>query len=235
MKTLQLYLGILRDAIKSFRKLFVIHRLTLLEVRDEGENIKTFIFKSNRRLNYAAGQYGIWFMPRFIKGKPGRLFTVASSPEEGIVQLSTRIGPSDFKQKLNRLNVGDTIFMEGPIGQFTLPEPLPQEIVFVAGGIGVTPIRAIAANIFNAQHPVKTTLIFSSSGTYLYKDELQKYVQNPHFTTRDTFDTTLNQVVSHQPRATFYVSGPPGFVESVNASLRKQGIKLIKTDAFLGY
>ncbi|HSH55226.1 MAG TPA: FAD-dependent oxidoreductase [Candidatus Limnocylindrales bacterium] len=235
MKTLQLYLGILRDAIKSFGKLFVFHKLTLQEVRDEGENIKTFIFESNRKLDYKAGQYGIWFMPKFIKGKPGRLFTLASSPEEGIVQLSTRIGKTDFKQKLSRLKPGATVFMEGPIGQFTLPNPSPEAVVFIAGGIGITPIRALAVYVHDAELPVNTTLIHSADDFYLYKDEMKQYFHESHFVTRSDFETVLRQVAHDQANATFFLSGPPGFVESAHTILRKQGIKRIKTDAFLGY
>src|ERR1700722_7437672 len=122
MQTVQLYFGILRDSLKSFSKLFVIHHLTLQEVSIEGEDIKTFVFKSDKDLDYQAGQYGIWLLRRWVKGKPFRLFTVASAPEEGVMRLSTRISKSDFKQKLNKLVAGDKLLMFGPIGEFTIPK-----------------------------------------------------------------------------------------------------------------
>ncbi len=235
MLTMRLYLGILRDSLKSFGKLFVLHHLTLQEVRPEGEDIKTFVFKSNKKLNYRAGQYGIWMQRRWVKGKPWRFFTVASAPEEGVVQLSTRISKSDFKQKLNELKPGGKMLMLGPIGEFTLPQPAPSEVVFVAGGIGVTPIRAISKYTSDASLPIKTTLIHSSRGYYLYKDELEKYVTKAYFTDRDSFEAILQQVAEQQPEAIFYLSGPPNFVESTRKLLLQKNVRHIKTDGFLGY
>lgn len=235
MKTLRLYAGILRDSLKSLPRLFAIYKLTLKEVRDEGENIKTFIFASKRKVRFQAGQYGIWFMPRFIKGKPARLFTVAAAPGEDTVQVSTRIGPSDFKQKLSRLKPGDTVYVDGPIGEFVLPKILPEHIVFVAGGIGITPIRSLSKHIHDNALPVKTTLVHSADGYYLYQDELKGYVDTAHFTTRENFDATLQQLATERPNAIYYLSGPPGFVEVAHNTLAAHGVKHIRTDAFLGY
>jgi ferredoxin-NADP reductase len=235
MQTVQLYLGILRDSLKSFNKLFVVQRLTLREVRVEGEDIKTFVFKSNKDLNYQAGQYGIWVLKQWVKGKPFRLFTVASAPEEGVIQLSTRISKSDFKKKLNKLVPGDTLLMFGPIGEFSIPKQPSGDIVFVAGGIGVTPIRALSRHIRDASLPIKSILIHSGHDFYLYKRELEKYIDQPYFTTRDNFETTLNKVAKQQQNATFYLSGPPQFVAAARKLLLQANIRHIKTDGFLGY
>jgi ferredoxin-NADP reductase len=235
MQTIRLYFGILRDSLKSFNKLFVIHHLTLQKVRTEGEDIKTFVFKSNKDLDYRAGQYGIWMLKRWVKGKPFRLFTVASPPDEGVIQLSTRISKSDFKQKLNKLVPGDKLLMFGPIGEFTIPKQPPGDIVFVAGGIGITPIRAIAKHIRDASLPIKSILIHSSHDLYLYKAELEQYIDQTYFTTHDNFETTLDKVAKQQQNATYYLSGPPQFVESARKLLMQNNIRLIKTDGFLGY
>jgi ferredoxin-NADP reductase len=235
MQTIRLYLGIIRDSIKGWRTVFVLHNLTLQEAHKEGENIVTFVFKSNRKFNYQAGQYGVWILKRWVNGKPARLFTVASPPEEGVVQLSTRISGTDFKQKLAKLMPGDTMWMFGPIGGFTLPKQLPREVVFAAGGIGITPIRALAKHIHDTSLPIESTLIHSGQDFYLYKDELEGYVTTAHFTTRTDFDAILSQVASTRPDAIFYISGPPKFVEAARKLLLQANVRHIKTDGFLGY
>jgi len=235
MNTVRLYFGIIRDTIISFPRLFVIHNLTLLETCDEGDGTKTFIFKSNRKLKYLPGQYGIWMQKRWINGKPFRLFTVASAPEESVIQLTTYISETDFKQKLNKLKVGEKMLMIGPIGQFTLSKKIPQKTIFIAGGIGVTPVRSISRYIFDQSLKTKTTLIHSSRENYLFKDELIKYIDCTYFTTRDELVGIINAVINISSDTTFFISGPPKFVESTRKILKQRNIRHIKTDGFLGY
>ncbi len=236
MQTAKIYLSILGDMLKGFRQLLTVHKLTLQEVIPEGENIKTFIFRSNKKLTYQPGQYGIWVLKRWVRGKPNRLFTVASPPEDGLVQLSTRISNSDFKQKLNQLKVGDRMIMFGPIGVFTLPKPPPKSIVLIAGGIGITPMRALAKHIHQQQLPVQTTLVHSANGFYLYQDEMARYTDQAFFVTRETFARTLDQAVQASDAQTiYYVSGPPAFVQEAEQQLKQRGVRDIKKDGFLGY
>lgn len=235
---IKLNLLIGRDMLKSFRQLLVMHKLTLQEVRSENEDIKTFVFSSNQKLTYQPGQYGIWVLKRWVRGKPGRLFTVASPPEDNVIQLSTRISNSDFKQKLNKLRVGDTMLMFGPIGLFTLPRPLPPSIVLVAGGIGITPMRALAKHIYNQSLPVRLTLIHSGNGSYLYRDEMTGYAAQAHFVTRESLAATVASVVAvHDTAAVYYLAGPPAFVEATGKLLGQNNVgrQQIRKDGFLGY
>jgi ferredoxin-NADP reductase len=235
MQKMRSHLGVIRDLIKNFYKLFTPHFLTLKEIRNEGENIKTFIFTSDKKVKYDAGQYGVWFQKRWIFGKPWRLFSLASSPDEDTIQLSTHISNSDFKQKLNKTKIGNRILMFGAVGEFTLPKKMPKKVVFITGGIGITPIRSLVKNINKLSLPIKTTLIRSGREFYLYKNELEKLVNWAYYTTRDDFENILNQVIKQNKDAIFYLSGTPQFVESTRILLINKNINHIKIDSFLGY
>lgn len=229
------HLGVLRDLLKNFYKLFTPHFLILKEIRDEGEDIKTFVFTSNKKIKYKAGQYGVWFQKRWIFGKPWRLFSLASSPEENTIQLSTRISKSDFKQKLSKLMIGNRVIMLGAIGEFTLPKEVPEKAVFVAGGIGITPIRSLIKRTNESSLPIETTLIHSGREFYLYRNELEKLVNQAYYTTHDNFENVLNQVIEQNKNAIYYLSGPPQFVENARVLLINKNIHHIKIDSFLGY
>lgn len=233
--TLRFLWAVTLDALKSFSGLFKIHTLTLTEVRPENENIKTFVFASNRKVVYQAGQYGVWLLPTFVKGKPGHLFTIASAPSENHLQLSTRISQSDFKQKLNALSVGSKVYMIGPIGQFVLSDE--KQAVLLAGGIGITPMRSIALeNARRGDNKTNLTLIHSADGNYLYKDEMHRAVGQTHFVTREQFEQTLETVIaSVGTEATYFVSGPPAFVVNTEKLLEKHAVRNVKKDGFLGY
>ena len=230
------YLYVTWEAIVGIKTLFVLHSLKLKEVRKEGENIKTFVFSQGKKAKFEAGQYGMWIIPRWIWGKPVRLFTVAASPTEDTLQVSTRISSTDFKQKLSKLPIGSKVYMMGPIGKFVLGKKPPKEAVLVAGGIGVTPMRSLSRFVYDTKTPTKLTLIHSADGYYLYKKEFEKYVSTRHFVTKETLPGTLKAVAGRVSAETpFYVSGPPAFVTFVHQSLKKLGRENILRDGFLGY
>jgi len=217
-------------------KLLIPHTLTLRESYDEGEDIRTFIFDPARPVKYQAGQYGLWLQHRWVWGKPFRLFTVASPPSDGYIQLSTRIRRSDFKQKLNRMKPGDKLTLFGPIGFFVLPKQSPKHIVLIAGGIGVTPMHALAKEIHNRKLPIDITFIHSGDDFYLYQQEMQTYARAAHFVRHDNFAEVLEQTVAElHSQAMYYISGPPAFVIAAERQLKDLGVTRVHRDGFLGY
>lgn len=224
------------EMLIGIRGLFSLHRLTLEEVRREGEDITTFVFRPRKKVRFEAGQYGLWFMPRVVWGKPYRFFTIAASPTEETVQLSTRISKSAFKRKLAAQPVGSTMYVLGPFGRFVLGKKPPESAVLVAGGIGVTPMRAIARFAHDTHTPTNLTLVHSASGFYLYRKEFEKYLPDCRFVTRENSAKTLEAVAAKQaPDTPFYVSGPPAFVVATEEMLQKLGRHNIHKDGFVGY
>ncbi len=120
--------------------------LTLAESRPETTEVRRFRFTPNPAVAHRAGQYLMLRMeaPGDARG-PSRTFTIASSPTEpGGFLIATRITASVFKQRLASLPVGTQLKARAPIGTFTLPDVDGQTLVFLAGGIGATPFRAMA-------------------------------------------------------------------------------------------
>lgn len=233
---LKFYLYVTWESLLALGGPFRLHSLRLKEVRQEGENIKTFIFSPKKEATFEAGQYGLWFMPKWIWGKPFRFFTIAASPTEGTLRVSTRISNSDFKQKLAKLPIGGKFYMLGPIGRFTLGKQPPKIAVMVGGGIGVTPMRAVSRFVYDSKTPAKLILVDSANDYYLFRDEFEKYAAECHFVTRETLLSTLEAVVKEVPPHTpFYISGPPAFVFAAEENLKQLGVTHINKDAFLGY
>ena len=236
LNKLRFYLHDAGDLILGFPRLFALYPLTLKAARKEGENIMTFVFSPKKKVVFEAGQYGLWFMPKFIRGKPWRLFTVAASPTEDTVQLSTRISQTDFKQQLSKLPLGSKVYMVGPIGRSVLGSAPPKAAVLVTGGIGATLMRTLSRYAYDARLNTKLTLIDSAGNFYLYREEFERYVPECHFVTRQTFAQTLEDVARRaSPETPFYISGPPAFVTAAESQLRQLGRNNIKMDGFLGY
>src|SRR5437773_7348753 len=81
---------------------------------------------------------GQWVNFRFPEGV-SRAYTIASAPERpDAVQLCVRRGPGKGGVALQKLQPGDSVSVEGPHGDFLLPEG-GSHVVFMAGDTGIAP------------------------------------------------------------------------------------------------
>lgn len=243
-------------------------QLTLLDkVKHEGTDIMSFKFfrKDNQNyLNYKAGQFVIVDLgtKEDTKG-PTRAFTIASSPtDKDVVQISTRIRDTPFKQKLSKLEKGSSVRITGPEGDFILPDDYSNRVVFLSGGIGVTPFRSMIKYATDKQLPVKITMFDSNrnQANILYKDEfdswakLNKNLEIIYAITegeklpsadwkgeRGFIDKAMlaRYLTKYElNHSTFYLCGPPAMLNAMYKLLVKE-IKVpddkIKTEEFSGY
>lgn len=228
----------------DYGALFQKHILVLQEIKREADDIYSFTLKPEFPCTWKAGQHGIFSFPHTkITGKTWRAFSVASSPEEGVIRIATIIkdNPSDFKKHLLELEQGDALIMNGPFGEFHTSRNIKQ-IVGIAGGIGITPFRALIKSIADgATTGTKLTLIYSAAGAYTFKKEFDQLAQHKdieiiYTATPEEVNVALDTQISlHQNNATYFVSGSPGMIKAIRASLKSKGIKRIINDPFKGY
>lgn len=126
-------------------------------------------------LNYKAGQYAVVDLgTREDPEGPVRSFTIASSPtEEEYILISTRIRDTPFKRKLANLDIGSLVKITAPLGKFVLPEDdNSRPVVFLSGGIGVTPFRSMVKYATDKQSPIKIMMFDSNRNEedILYKE-----------------------------------------------------------------
>lgn len=225
------------------------HTLTFIELNHEVDDVYTFKFKSNGACNWKPGQHGLFVIPgRKLEGGSFRGFSLASTPDENVIMISTRISdkPSAFKQILMSLKQGDIINMRGPFGPFYLDEP-SKTVVCIAGGIGITPYRsiisaAVSNNIFAATSI--NLLYIDSRKSFVYKDYFDdllkdnKFIEIKYLSDKEEMAKEMNKFVEQLKNdAVYYLSGPPGMIKQLKEKLISQGIKKnnIKHEMFLGY
>ena len=91
--------------------------LKLVKKVNESKDTKSFFFNKPDGFNFQAGQYLYLTLDGITKQ-----FTIASSPTEKLIQITTRIRKeSEFKQMLNSLEIGSEIEARAPFGLFTIP------------------------------------------------------------------------------------------------------------------
>lgn len=232
--------------------------LKFLEKRKEADGIYSFVFKAAHKLAYAPGQYLEWTLPERGSDSRGnrRYLTVASSPTESEYIFTVKIPDgkvSSFKKRLSAYKDGDKILASHPAGSFTLPPSTSQKLVFIAGGIGVTPFRSFARYLIDNNQKRDIALLYSAGlpGEFAFKDVFAAAGFKVLFTITPPKDAVVNWDGHRGPidggliksalpdwqERTFYLSGPYGFVKAVRQNLLGLGVRpsSIKADYFPGY
>lgn len=233
--------------------------LTLTKKEEIAQHTYEFTFVPEKTMPYLAGQYLEWTLPegKKVDAKGNRrYFTIASSPTEKEVRLGVRMNdaPSSFKQTLLALEIGDTISAGQLAGDFTLPTNQKKKLVFIAGGIGVTPFRSMVQYILDTGK--RDVVMFYSNKKaeeVAYYDLLERArtaigMKTIYALTDDTRSFTgsyngminadiIKKEVPDYKERTFYISGPRGMVLAFETALKDLGIRQshIKTDYFPGF
>ena len=202
----------------------------------------SFDFEKPKGYSFVEGQYSIFkLLNKEVEGKDFRIFSIASTNDEPYIRIATRIPAkhSDYKDCLMNLSEGEEISMTSPKGKFIL-DPT-RTAVFIAGGIGITPIRSMILSKAKKSSCEKDELIYSElESCYPYHDELE-HVAGLHIDYAADIEPT-QQVISanvqkYGNEAVYYISGSPGFVKGISGLLKDNGIlsENIRHDLFVGY
>lgn len=125
-----------------------------------------------------------------------------------------------------------------------LPKDSHKKLVFIAGGIGVTPFRSMIKDLTLNKQKRDITLFYFAAGEpeFLYKDVWQEAlaygVKVIPFTNREKLDEAmLQKYTPDYKERDFYLSGPPFMVRAYAKTLRTLSIpaRNIHTDYFSGY
>jgi ferredoxin-NADP reductase len=224
-------------------------KLTLVAKRPETGDVMSFMFASDALLSWQAGQFLHYSLPHRDADERGtmRYFTIASAPFEKHVMLTTRFASersSSFKRVLRQLPVGAAIEVGEPEGDFVLDDP-SREHVLMAGGIGITPFRAILLDLDHHELPINATLLYANrSPDFVYKAEMDglaarhprlliRYLVSPARMT----ELSILGVAADLAKPIFHVSGPEPFVDALGSILAGVGVPdaHVKRDYFPGY
>lgn len=216
------------------------------------ESSYDFIFKSKEKLNFKPGQYLEWTLGSKkpdIRGTR-RYFTISSSPTEQGVKIAIKLPEgktSTFKQELMELKKGDKIIGSQLAGDFILPENEKEKLVFITGGIGITPFRSMIKYLIDTNQKRDIFLMYAEKNVneFVYKDIFSKAIDKGILKVvyyesdkkgHMTADVIKEKIIDYKER-TFYLSGPHAMVTSFEDGLAKIGIerKRIKVDYFPGY
>lgn len=231
---------------------------TLLEKISRSDDTTSYRFSRPPEYEFKAGQ---WFTVSLTTpdGPLDHHFSHADSPGESVIELTTRLTGSQFKNLLDSMPIGTEVEIEGPYGRFLFGYELPR-IAFLTGGIGVTPVRSMLRHLVETNGAGRVSgqeiVVFYGSMTedgIVYKSEFDEFERKidslrvVHVITKPseswkghggfiTADTIRAELAD--PKAwTYYVVGPPPMItamDNVMAQLEIPSDQRV-VESFAGY
>jgi len=216
-----------------------------------------YVFTPNKPIHFTAGQYIEIQLPHKKADFRGirRSFSMTSAPGAKEVSFGIKFyqPSSTFKTALKALPIGATISGTGYWGDFVLPKNPSTPILYIAGGIGITPFISHLQATRSLDNVRNTVLIYAVNNPdeIAYKDILiragikvvivtrEKIKDLPYNwkqvkTSRITKEVIAKSVIDVAKRHA-YVSGPTPFVGTAKHALKALKAKRIETDYFVGY
>ena len=175
-----------------------------------------------------------------------RPYSIASAPEDaeraGLLELLIGVDSAGSPGPHLRLEPGQLVEVDGPLGQFTFPATPPEKrFVFIAGGTGIAPLRAMLRHALHVDHE-SVGLLYSArtAGEFAYENELRRLAQMGalEFSQTVTRERTseswsgsqgridraaLEQLI-HDPETLCFICGPPALVADMPKLLGELGI-----------
>lgn len=233
----------------------------LKDRREVADGTMAFWFDTTgSNFTFSAGQNCLFTLldpPKTDMEGDSRTFSIANSPHErGSIMVATRMRPTAFKDSLASIPLGTKVRVSSPMGAFTLHQDQSRPAVFLAGGIGITPMRSIIAWATAQRLPHKLYLFYSNrnrAATAFLDDFERMASQNPNFKLIATItegadsewrhqvgridEAMLRRYVPDLAKAIYYVSGPPGMVSAMMTLAQGVGASRedIKVEEFAGY
>lgn len=218
----------------------------ILDVIDETPDIITFKLKFkdpeyHKEFNFLAGQFAEYS----VFGEGECTFCIASSPTRPDFLECSFKAAGKVTNAMRRLQTGDTMGLRGPYGNyFPVEEMKGKNVVFIAGGIGLAPVRCVIWNVLDLRDQFKdVTIVYGarSVADLVYKRELEEWKQMPNVKTVVTVDpggetpdwngeigfvpSIVEKVAPIAENTVAVICGPPIMIKYTMPVLEKLGFK----------
>ena len=148
--------------------------LRVVSVEPAGPNVTTITITGRHldRLDAAGGQFMIW---RFLCSGlwwQSHPFSLSAAPNGQTLRITVK-AVGGYTRKLRSLPVGTRVFAEGPFGRFVSRGHDHRQVTLIAGGIGVTPLRAMLEELDDAS---EVTFIYRAvnDADLVLRDEIEE-------------------------------------------------------------
>jgi len=226
--------------------LSIRHRLVVGSVVHETANIISIRITGRdiHRLRASPGQYFRW---RFLT--PGAWYlahpySLSEEPDVRSLRITVRIA-GHHTSMLSQLPIGTRVIAEGPSGGLIARASWAGPVTLIAGGVGITPLRALFATAPCAENAITLIYRVHDTADIIFRPELERIAAQRggrvHFLIgrrddprNDLSPANLTRLCPNLARSRVFVCGPPGYAQTIRASLESLGVprRRVRSESF---
>ena len=216
----------------------------VVRIANPVDGIYTLELKSlSRRFKYSPGQFLHLALDSDYDGigqwPESRCFSMQSNPDEEIIRITYSVKGAFTSQMRDQLQTGDKVWLKLPYGDLFQQPHNKENVVFIAGGTGITPFLSLFTHLsFTSYHNPTIYLGFRNRAHHIYQRELEKMKklfqsvdqekQGIAVLTRFEDDggrLDIDDIFSkHGSNSCYFISGPPEMISSFKTSLINKGL-----------
>jgi predicted ferric reductase len=227
------FLLVFRVAQPAFNA--VRYRLRVAAVEAEGPGVVSVRIEGRGldRLDARPGQFFLWRFLDRNRWWAAHPFSLSEAPDGRSLRITVK-ALGDFSGGLGTVAPGTRVVAEGPLGHFTEDARLREGVVLIAGGIGITPVRALAERM---DGDVVLLYRVLREEDVVFREELEtlsrergirlELVVGDHATpegARLLSPDHLRELVPDLDERDVYVCGPPAMTDALVKSVRRAGV-----------
>ena len=213
------------------------HGLRVDGVQREAPGVAS-IYLGGRHLDDLDAQSGQFFLWRFLTPNgwwQAHPFSLSAAPTHRRLRITVK-DLGDHTHRLQRIKRGTRVFAEGPYGTFTAERRTQRRVLLIAGGIGITPLRALL-DTFGSDDDVVLLYRVERPDDVIFGDELRRFERAENMTihvipgTEIGDDQTdllsvpaLQRNVPDIAERECFVCGPPGLIDAIKRRLQILGV-----------
>jgi len=211
----------------------------VVKVSQEAEDIWSLYFKG-KKIQYRPGQFMFIQLLRNGRLSSPHPFTISNSPTREHLSITPK-DLGDFTSTIKETRVGDKAYIDAPYGVFSFLNYDQKELVFIAGGIGITPFMSMLRYIYDLRLDLKVTLFWvnGSEMNLCFREELKQIQEAlPHLrvvlvmTRQDDWEgekgrldaDIIEKHLDTLEHKDFFVCGPVEMNRAVIALLKKMNV-----------
>ncbi len=176
-----------------------------------------------RNFLFTPGQWVNFHFPEGVS----RAYTIASAPERpDALELCVRVGPGRGGVALKQLGRGAAVSVEGPYGDFVLPDDDSRPAVFLAGDTGIAPVRSIVLHLLAVHDSRKITVLYEPDRRHiLYAADFDPLARSGAIVHESgKIETLIARNRRRLGGAILMAAGFDGFLARVHGALEQRGI-----------